>query len=141
MIAVIIATLAQAPILRYLGPGGPESRVEPGHHLDGSSVPSPKQVSAWAKIAARVGAALGAHQVAALEVTSAGLGNSSGTKSLGESVYVATPQLLQVLGISSSEIEPNAEIVTSLPGLAGTSGLALNPDPPKNRAFLGPGPA
>jgi putative ABC transport system permease protein len=126
MITVIIATFAQARYSDIWDPAGPNLASNQANISMGVPYPTARQVSAWAKVADRVGTALGAHQVAALEVTSAGLGNSFGSKSLGESVYVATPQLLQALSISSSEIEPNADIVTSLPGLAGTSGLALN---------------
>ena len=75
-----------------------------------------------AKTAARVGAALGAHQVAALELVG-GLQNSSGTKSLDGSPTVATPQLLRALGIRPSQIQPNADVATSLPGFAGASGV------------------
>jgi putative ABC transport system permease protein len=126
MIAVMIATLAQARYSDIWDPAGPNLASNEANISMGVPYPTPRQVSAWAKLADGVGAALGAHQVAALEVTSASLGNISGSKSLGESVFVATPQLLQALGISSSEIEPNADVVTSLPGLAGASGLALN---------------
>ena len=51
------------------------------------------------------------------------LQNSSGTKSLDGSLTVATPQLLRVLGIRQSQIQPNADVVTSLPGFAGASGV------------------
>ena len=126
MIAVMIATLAQARYSDIWDPAGPNLASNQANISMGVPYPTLRQISAWAKVADRVGTALGANQVAALEVTSAGLGNISGTKSLGESVYIATPQLLKVLGISASEIDPNADIVTSLPGLAGHSGLALN---------------
>jgi putative ABC transport system permease protein len=40
-------------------------------------------------------------------------------------IYVATPQLLRAFGITSSEIDPNADILSSRPGLSGVSGLGL----------------
>jgi putative ABC transport system permease protein len=84
-------------------------------------------VKALAKPADRVGAALGAQHIAALESTSAGLQNSSsGNKPFTGSIYVATPQLLQALGIRASQVDPDADIVTSLPGFAGASGVELN---------------
>jgi putative ABC transport system permease protein len=126
MIAVMIATLAQVRYSDVWDPAGPNLASNQANISMGVPYPTLRQVSAWAKVAEEVGTALGAHQVAALETTSAGIVNISGTKSLGESVYVATPQLLRALGISSSEIEPNADILTALPGLAGHSGLALN---------------
>jgi putative ABC transport system permease protein len=38
-------------------------------------------------------------------------------------IYVATPQLLRAFGIKASEIDPNADILSSRPGLSGVSGL------------------
>ena len=40
-------------------------------------------------------------------------------------IYVATPQLLRAFGITASEIDPNADILSSRPGLSGVSGLGL----------------
>ena len=39
---------------------------------------------------------------------------------------MATPQLLRAFGITPSEINPNADILSSRPGLSGVSGLVLN---------------
>jgi len=41
-------------------------------------------------------------------------------------IYVATPQLLRAFGIKSSEIDPNADFLSSRPGLSGISGLVLD---------------
>jgi hypothetical protein len=40
-------------------------------------------------------------------------------------VYVATPQLLKDFGITPSQIKPNADILTSLPGLSGISNMSV----------------
>jgi len=126
MIAVIIAVFAQARYSDIWDPAGPNLAANQAVIWPGPPNPSASMLKAMAKSANRVGAALGARSVAALEATSAGLQNSSGTKSLGESVYVATPQLLHALRIGASQVEPDADIVTSLPGLAGASGLELD---------------
>ena len=69
MIAVIIATLAQARYSNVWDPAGPNLASNQADHLDADLRTRPReQVSAWAKTAARVGAALGAQQVAALEL-------------------------------------------------------------------------
>jgi len=125
MIAVIIAVFAQARYSDVWDPAGPNLASNQAVIWPGPPNPSASMLKAMAKSADRVGAALGARSVTALEATSAGLQNSSGTKSLGESIYVATPQLLHALGIGASEVEPGADIVTSLPGLAGGSGVDL----------------
>ena len=41
-------------------------------------------------------------------------------------MYVATPQLLRAFGIPASAIDPNADILSARPGLAGVSGLDFN---------------
>jgi len=125
MIAVIIAVFAQARYSDVWDPAGPNLASNQAVIWPGLPNPSASMLKAMAKSANRVGAALGARSVAALEATSAGLQNSSGTKSLGESIYVATPQLLHALGVGASEVEPGADIVTSLSGLAGASGFDL----------------
>jgi len=79
-------------------------------------------VKSWSLAAPRVGEALGAQQVAALYLVG-NLQNSTGSQSSNQSLTVATPQLLRVLGIRQSQIAPNADVVTSLPGFAGASGL------------------
>ncbi|HTS95943.1 MAG TPA: hypothetical protein VMI33_04940 [Streptosporangiaceae bacterium] len=123
MIAVIIAVFAQVRYADVWDPAGPNLASDQALIWVGPLNPSASALKAMAKSADRVGAALGARYVAALETTSAGLQNSSGTKSFGGSIDVATPQLLQALGIRASQLEPRADIVTSLPGLA--SGVEL----------------
>ena len=123
MIAVVIATLAQARYSNFWDPAGPNlASNQLIVNVSGPNQPSAGQLWSEANIADRVGAAVGTDHVAALEATSAGLQNSSGTKYLGEQIYVATPQLLRALGISSSQIRADADVVTSLPGLPGASG-------------------
>jgi putative ABC transport system permease protein len=123
MIAVIIATLAQARYSNVWDPAGPNLASNQANIETGPSPnPSAQQVNSWAHVAARVGEALGAQQVAALYLVG-NLQNSSGTKSSDESLTVATAQLLRVLGIRQSQIQPNADVVTSLPGFAGASGV------------------
>ena len=125
MIAVIIAVFAQARYSDVWDPAGPNLAPDQALIWIGSPNPSASAVKATAKPADRVGAALGARHVAELESTSAGLQNSSGTKYFNPSIDVATPQLLQALGIRASQVEPGADIVTSLPGFAGASGVQL----------------
>ncbi|HLN04638.1 MAG TPA: FtsX-like permease family protein [Acidimicrobiales bacterium] len=121
MIAVIIAIFAQARYADIWDPAGPnlasnQANIETGPR------PSAQQVKSWAQVAARVGEVLGAQQVAALYVVG-NLQNSTGSESSNQPLTVATPQLLRVLGIHQSAIAPDADVVTSLPGFAGASGL------------------
>ena len=123
MIAVLIAIFAQARYSDIWDPAGPnlasnQANIETGPPPN----PSAQQVKSWSLAAPRVGEALGAQQVAALYLVG-NLQNSTGSESSNQSLTVATPQLLRVLGIRQSEIAPNADIVTSLPGFAGVSGM------------------
>ena len=123
MIAVIIATMAQARYSDIWDPAGPnlasnQANIETGPPPN----PSAQQVKSWSLAAPRVGEALGAQQVAALYLVG-NLQNSTGSKSTNQSLTIATPQLLRVLGIRQSQIAPDADVVTSLPGFAGVSGV------------------
>jgi putative ABC transport system permease protein len=85
---------------------------------------TPTQLAASAKQIAR---GLGA-QLIALESPNAGMvsTNTQGGRSWNGAIYVATPQLLRAFGITTSEIDPNADILSSRPGLSGVSGLGLD---------------
>jgi putative ABC transport system permease protein len=121
MIAVIIATLAQVRYSDIWDPAGPNVTANQAIITGGGPQgPTPREELAMAETAQRVGAALGASHVAEVEQAGVGLQNSSGSKSFDASIDVATPQLLQELGISPSQLEPDADIVTGLPGLAGS---------------------
>jgi putative ABC transport system permease protein len=118
---VIIATLAQVRYSDVWDPAGPNVAANQAIITGGGpQAPTPSQQGAMAETAARVGAALGAPHVAELDQAGVGLQNSSGSKSFDASIDVATPQLLQELGISPSAVDPDADILTSLSGLAGS---------------------
>jgi putative ABC transport system permease protein len=122
MIAVIIATLAQVRYTDIWDPAGPNLASNQANIETGPANPSTRQVTSWTHAAPRVGEALGAPQVAALYLVG-NLQNSTGSESSNQSLTVATPQLLKVLGIRQSDIAADADVVTSLPGFAGASGL------------------
>ena len=85
-------------------------------------VPTPQQLAAHAETIAR---GLGA-QLVALETPMADLNATEGGRSWSGQIYVATPQLLRAFGISSSEIDPNADVLSSRPGLSGVSGITFS---------------
>jgi len=64
-------------------------------------------------------------QLIALESPSAQLVGTQGGRNWSGQIYVATPQLLRAYGITKSEVNPDADILSSRPGLAGVSGLAF----------------
>ena len=76
--------------------------------------------------AEQIAKGLGA-QLIALETPNAQSERDPGGPAAGTvQIYVATPQLLRAFGITASEIDPNADILSSRPGLSGVSGLDLN---------------
>jgi putative ABC transport system permease protein len=83
---------------------------------------TPAQLAAHAEAIAK---GLGA-QLIALESPNAGLNGTQGGRSWNGPIYVATPQLVRAFGITTSEIDPNADILSSRPGLSGVSGLQLD---------------
>jgi putative ABC transport system permease protein len=74
--------------------------------------------------AASIATALGA-QLIPLEIPNAGLIGAHLGRQWSGAIYVATPRLLQAFGIRSSEIDANADVLSSRPGLSGVSGLGL----------------
>jgi putative ABC transport system permease protein len=83
---------------------------------------SPTRLAASAEAIAR---GLGARLIP-LETPTAGLGGSNLGRTWSGSVYVATPRLLKAFGISQSDINPEADVLSSRPGLTSVSGLVLN---------------
>ena len=75
--------------------------------------------------AASIAKGLGA-QLIPLETPSASLGGTQGGRQWDGAIYVATPQLLRAFGITPSDVDPNADVLSSRPGLSGVSGLNLN---------------
>ena len=72
-----------------------------------------------------IAASLGSDDVIALETTSASPQHNGPGRNWSGPLYVATPQLLKAFGITPSEINPDADLLTMRPGLSGTSGMQL----------------
>jgi putative ABC transport system permease protein len=83
---------------------------------------TPAELAASAE---QIATGLGA-QLIGLETPNAGLNGTQGGRDWNGPIYVATPQLLRAFGITSSEIDPNADVLSSRPGLSGVAGLVLN---------------
>ena len=143
VIVILAASSRYGNVLDYAGPNLSSNELHlstafppPGQQIvqrnaKGQLVPvanQPVETATPAQLAAgaeRIAKGVGA-QLIALETPNAGLNGTQGGRNWSGSFYVATPQLLQVFGIKSSEIDPNADILSSRPGLSGVSGLVLN---------------
>jgi putative ABC transport system permease protein len=117
--------------LHYLSPPPPGSiSVNPnGKSQVVTSSPPAVNPTRLTNSAQRIATALGA-QLIPLETPDANIGVANTGNGQGRSwngaIYVATPELLRAFGITSSEINPDADILTARPGLSGVSGLSLS---------------
>src|ERR1019366_6054278 len=102
--------------LHVAGANGPQAGQQPT-----STPASPTELAAGASSIAR---ALSA-QLIPLETPNAGLNGTNLGRQWDGAIYVATPQLLKAFGITPSQIDPNADVLSSRPGLSGVSGLVL----------------
>ncbi|HEX3792967.1 MAG TPA: FtsX-like permease family protein [Acidimicrobiales bacterium] len=93
------------------------------HVQKASSTPSatPQELAAHAQAVAR---GLGA-QLVDLKSPQANLNATQGGRNWNGQIYVATPQLLHAFGIKASDIDPDADVLSSRPGLSGVSGLTF----------------
>ncbi len=82
-----------------------------------SSAPVPSLV-AQAKVAQDIARSLGNADIITLYQTNAGLTRESSGRQWSGQIYLATPQLLRMFGISQSQIDPSADILTMRPGLS-----------------------
>jgi len=142
LIAVIVCVLAGARygnVLDWAGPNLTSNQLvvnTPSNSSPGSTgiagtkcctnspVPS-EDLTSSARQAQDIAAALGNHDVVQLETTSATLQHAAQGRQFNGTVYVATPQLLGAFGIKSSEIDPDADVLTMRPGLATMSEMQL----------------
>jgi putative ABC transport system permease protein len=138
LIAVIICVASAARfgnVLDYAGPNltssqlivyAPVGNIPFGQgNRPGPSGPTAAQLAAGVKTAKEIAADLGTTSMIALDTSSVGLQHASPGRSWSGQIYVATPQLLKAFGISASEINPDADILTMRPGLSTTSLMQL----------------
>ncbi|HEX3959743.1 MAG TPA: FtsX-like permease family protein, partial [Trebonia sp.] len=96
--------------------GGPN-----GQQVQGPTLP----VAAQAKIAQNIAKAFGTTEMVALYSTSAGLTHAASGRTWDGQIYLGTPQLLSLFGIKSSQVNPDADILTMRPGLSSLSLMQL----------------
>ncbi|MDP9234147.1 MAG: hypothetical protein M3P01_06300, partial [Actinomycetota bacterium] len=140
VIVIIAAASRYANVFDYVGPNLASNQL--ALHANASAPPGtivrrpngdqvvqqrttkPASQAELATDAASIAKALGA-QLIALEIPNAGLIGTHLGRQWSGAIYVATPRLLHAFGIKSSEIDPNADFLSSRPGLSGVSGLGL----------------
>ncbi len=116
---VVTTNGGNGPVIGVKGGGsGSSGVVVPNNSGTGSS-------GSMATTANEIASALGTHDIVELETTSATLQHAAAGRQFDGTLYVATPQLLKAFGIRSSEIDPNADVLTMRPGLASYSNMQL----------------
>jgi putative ABC transport system permease protein len=130
LIAVIVCVASAARfgnVLDYAGPNLTSREMVVYAPCSGSGCPNVPQVSTAEaqKVAKEIAADLGTTNMVTLETTSAGLNHAASGRSWSGQIYLATPQLLKAFGISQSEINPDADILTMRPGLSTMSLMQL----------------
>jgi putative ABC transport system permease protein len=138
VIVMLAASSRYGNVLDYAGPNlasnqlalhanapGPGSvTIEPNGKRTVHKGPAAATPTELARHAEAIAAALGA-QLIALESPGAGLNATEGGRNWNGQIYVATPQLLRAFGIKASAINPNADVLSSRPGLSGVSGMTF----------------
>jgi putative ABC transport system permease protein len=135
LIAVIICVASAARFanaLDYAGPNLSSNQLivyEPGGGNGRSAVPdnnpTAAQIAAAPNVAKDIAAVLGTSSLIALETSNANLDHAANGRSWSGQIYVATPQLLSAFGITQSQINPDADILTMRPGLSTMSLMQL----------------
>jgi len=136
MIAVLVCVLSAGRfgnVLDYAGPNVASNQLivyAPGNGPAGQGngpggTTTHSSLKSQTATANAIAAALGSHDVVALETTSASLQHAAAGRQWSGPVYVATPQLLAAFGIKASEVSPDADILSVRPGLSGLSDMQL----------------
>jgi putative ABC transport system permease protein len=136
MVVIIASASRFSNVLDYAGPNmsstqlliytpnGPYGPGGPGNTGAGSGA-STTSVASMSTSAHRIASELGSHEVITLETTSATIQHAAAGRSYSGPLYVATPQLLKDLNITSSSIVPHAEILSMRPGFAALTQMQI----------------
>ena len=130
LIAVVVCVASAARfgnILDYVGQNLTSSQliVYSPASMYGNGQPTSADMAASARVANEIAAGLGTTGMVTLETTSANLRHAAAGRQWSGTIYVATPQLLKSFGISSGEVNPDADILTMRPGLPTMSLIQL----------------
>ena len=115
-------------VLDYAGPNVASNQIivyTPGGPGGSSPSGTASTPQAQAAVAQDIATGLGSHIVIGLDQAGASLQHAAAGRSWSGPVYVATPQLLRAFGITASDVNPGADILTARPGLSGLSDMQL----------------
>ncbi len=92
--------------------------------------PAPVSMARARQVADEIAVSLGTTNMVTLESTSACLIHAAAGRTVSGALYVATPRLLSAFGITQSQVNPGADILTSRAGLSTMSLMQLTRSPP-----------
>jgi putative ABC transport system permease protein len=143
LIAVIICVVGAARFSNVLDDVGPNltssqlivyapsaPNLGPSKGQGGQSTAAPVSMAEARQVAGEIAAGLGTTSMVTLESTSACLIHAAAGRTFSGALDVATPQLLSAFGITQSQINPDADILTSRAGLSTMSLMQLTSSPP-----------
>jgi putative ABC transport system permease protein len=138
LIAVVISVASAARfanVLDYAGPNlasnqlnvytpdGPYGAGGPGNGSGGTMTGA--ELRSMSARAHSIAASLGSHDVVQLYSTSATLQHAAIGRNWAGPLYVATPQFLRAFGITPSQVDPRADVLSMRPGLSSISKMQL----------------
>lgn len=131
LIASIVAIVSAARFggaLDYVGPNLTSSQLivyPPGHADPNGPPPTASQLAATRTTARRIAASLDDRYMLTLETPSGSLQYGGSGRGWSGTIYVATPQLLSAFGITSAQVNPDADFLTMRPGLSAMQHMQL----------------
>jgi putative ABC transport system permease protein len=138
LIAVVISVASAARfanVLDYAGPNlasnqlnvytpyGPYGAGGPGNGSSGTMTGA--ELRSMSARAHSIAASLGSRDVVQLYSTSATLQHAATGRNWAGPLYVATPQFLRAFGITPSQVDPRADVLSMRPGLSSISKMQL----------------
>ncbi|MGA8296323.1 MAG: FtsX-like permease family protein, partial [Acidimicrobiales bacterium] len=115
--------LASNQIVVYTPPPGGTPLYGPKGQ---STAPKPPPMATLDAKVHEIATALGAKSTLGLLQTNANLQRDAAGRNWSGAIYVASPQLLRAFGIRASTVDPDADVLTWRPGIAGLSRMALS---------------
>jgi putative ABC transport system permease protein len=136
MVVALLATARYADPVDYFGPNLPANEMMVYPPGSGPGAGGPQKVPGQAapagptdprSVADGIAAALGTHDVLALQSTGAFLGErtTNGVLSYGGTLFVATPDVLRHYGIDPARVDPSALLITARANLPTAPNLQL----------------
>ena len=121
-------TSSQLIIYAPIAPNGGTGKDLGGPSGQGTA--APVSTAEARQVADEIAVGLGTTSMVTLASTSACLIHAAAGRTFSGAIYVATPQLLSAFGITQSQINPGADILTSRAGLPAMSLMQLTSSPP-----------